>query len=161
LRARKIAEVKRRLCASPQYLATALKLAHPKDIENHSCLTLRRNPGYNVWRFSEGDEVLDIRASGGFNANSGNMLVTAARHGRGLILSPDWISGPPIARGDLVELLPAYAPYPATSQLYAVHPYQRFVPPKVRVFIDFLVDRFSEGYDWSVNPSETAPPDLM
>jgi len=161
LRARKIANVKRRLCASPQYLVSAPKLSHPKDIENHSCLTLRRNPGYNVWRFSDTDDVVDVRASGGFSSNSGNMLVTAARHGRGLILSPDWILGPSIARGDLVELLTAYAPYPTTSPIYAVHPYQRFVPPKVRVFIEFLVERFSSNYDWAINPTDLALPELM
>ena len=82
------------------------------------------------------------------------MLVTAACNGRGLMLSPDWILGPPIARGELVELLPDYSPYPATSALYAVHPYQRFIPPKVKVFVDYLIDRFEKDYDWSVHPSE-------
>jgi len=154
LRARKIAEVKRHLCASAHYLANAPTLEHPRDIENHHCLTLRRTPGYNVWQFSDGDNVIDVRASGKFDANSGNMLVTAARHGRGLMLSPEWILGPAIARGDLVELLPAYAPYPATSSLYAVHPYQRFIPPKVRVVIDFLAERFAKAYDWRVNPTD-------
>lgn len=154
LRARKIAVVKRRLCASPQYLAAAPELNHPNDIENHSCLTLRRNPGYSIWSFSKGKKIEDVRASGGFNANSGNMLVTAARHGRGLILSPDWLLGPHIATGDLVELLPNYTAYPSSSPLYAVHSYQRFIPPKVRVFIDFLYERFADDYDWSINPAE-------
>ena len=85
------------------------------------------------------------------------MLVTAARHGRGLMLSPDWILGPPLARGELVELLPTYAPHPATSPLYAVHPYQRFIPPKVRMFIEFLAERFRQGYDWSVDPARREP----
>jgi DNA-binding transcriptional LysR family regulator len=58
-------------------------------------------------------------------------------------------------------LLPAYSPYPATSALYAVHPYKRFVPPKVKVFIDFLVERFDKNYDWSAHPAETLPAALM
>ncbi|MEM8564591.1 MAG: LysR substrate-binding domain-containing protein [Pseudomonadota bacterium] len=82
------------------------------------------------------------------------MLVTAARNGRGLVLSPDWILGPSIARGELVELLPKYAPYTTASTLYAVHPYQRFIPPKVRVFIEFLIERFGQNYDWSIDPAE-------
>ncbi len=52
--------------------------------------------------------------------------------------------GPAIARGDLVELLPNYRPDPVKSKLYALHPYQRFVPPKVRMLIDFLTERFGE-----------------
>ena len=158
LRARKFAEVTRRLCASPQYLATAPPLNHPRDIANHSCLALRRNPGYNLWRFTDADEVVEVRASGQFTANTGNMLVTAARHGRGLMLSPDWIMGPPIARGELVKLLPNHTPYPATSPLHAVHPYQSFIPPKVKVFIDFLIERFRDDYDWSVHPTEAPLP---
>ena len=161
LRARKLAEVPRRLCASPQYLATAPRLTHPSDIENHSCLALRRNPGDNIWQFKDGGEIVDVRVRSKFTANSGNMLVTAARHGRGLMLSPDWIIGWPIAQGELVKLLPTYPPYPATSALYAVHPYQRFVPPKIKVFIDFLIERFDKDYDWAVHPAETLPAAMM
>jgi len=161
LRARKFATVPRWLCASPQYLASAPRLAHPSDIENHNCLALGRNPGDNIWRFKDGGEIVDVRVRGEFTANSGNMLVTAARLGRGLILSPEWIMGPPIARGELVKLLPAYPTYPASSALYAVHPYQRFVPPKVKVFIDFLIERFDKDYDWSAHPAEILPAALM
>lgn len=157
LRARKLADVTRRLCASPTYMQSAPPLAQPRDLENHRCLALRREPGFNTWRFRYGRKIVDIKAGGSFTANSGNMLVTAALHGRGVMLSPDWIVGPAIARGALVELLPKHPPYPATSALYAVHPYQRFIPPKVRVFIDFLVERFGSGYDWAKEPSAGVP----
>ncbi|MEO0952087.1 MAG: LysR family transcriptional regulator [Pseudomonadota bacterium] len=157
LRARKLADVTRRLCASPRYLLNAPTLTSPKDIEEHQCLALRRSPGSNTWRFRNGRRIVTVKAGGGFTANSGNMLVTAARHGRGLILSPDWILGPSLARGDLVEALPRFAPYPRTSALYAVHPYQRFIPPKVRIFVDFLVERFSDNYDWSIDPTDLEP----
>ncbi|MEM9531486.1 MAG: LysR family transcriptional regulator [Pseudomonadota bacterium] len=157
LRARKLTEVTRRLCASPQYLATAPQLTHPRDIENHQCLALRRGPGFNTWRFKRGRRIVDVKAGGGLTANSGNMLAIAALHGRGLVLAPDWILGPAIARGDLIEVLPDFLPYPATSAVYAVHAYQRFVPPKVRVFIDFLVERFADEYDWSMNRADLPP----
>jgi DNA-binding transcriptional LysR family regulator len=87
--------------------------------------------------------------------------VTAARHGRGLILSPDWLLGPSISKGELVDLLPDYSPFPAMTALYAVHTYQRFIPPKVKIFIDFLVERFGDSYDWAQNPAEADLPDLM
>ena len=154
LRARKIAEVKRYLCASPQYIAKMPALSHPKDIENHQCLTLGRNPGNNIWRFGKNNKVIDVNTSGKLDANSGNILLTAARHGAGIILAPAWILGPAMAKGDLVQLLPKYTPYPTTSSLNTVHPYQRFIPPKVRMFIDFLTEHFSSDYDWSVNPAD-------
>ena len=153
LRARKLAEVPRRLCASPDYLGRAPKLAHPRDIQNHNCLVLRRDPGVNTWRFKDGRRIVDVRAEGSLTANSGNMLEAAARQGSGLVLSTDWILGPAIARGELLELLTDYPPYPAASPLYAVHPYQRFIPPKVRMFIEFLVERFGGSYNWSLDPA--------
>ena len=54
-----------------------------------------------------------------------------------------------LANGDLVEVLPKHPPAPAHTSLYAVHPYQRFVPPKVKTFVDFLVERYGKGYDWA------------
>lgn len=150
LRARKLIEIPRRLCASPKYLAKAPQLENPEDLTLHECLTLRRNTGANTWHFRRGRKRFEVEASGSFMANSGNMLVTAARQGQGIVLSPDWIVGPHLASGDLVEVLPGFVPHPAASTLYAIYPYKRFVPPKVRMFIDFLVKHFHADYDWSV-----------
>ena len=159
LRARKLTEVTRRLCASPKYIATSTSmLAQPNDIEKHNCLSLSRNPGYDIWHFKDGNEIVNVKAEGNFTGNSGNMLVTAARQGRGLILSPDWVLGPYIASGELIELLPNYSPHPATTALFAVHPYQRFIPPKVKVFIDFLVEFFGKEYNWMLDPTELLKP---
>jgi DNA-binding transcriptional LysR family regulator len=149
LRARKIAAARRFLCASKQYLAEAGTPRRPEDLEDHNCLIFRALPGYNVWRFKTGKGTVDVRASGSFSANSGNALVNAARDGRGIILSPGWLVGPSLTNGDLVEIMPWIPPEPARVPLYAVHPYQRFVPPKVKTLVDFLARRFGDDYDWS------------
>jgi DNA-binding transcriptional LysR family regulator len=67
----------------------------------------------------------------------------------GPILAPEWLVGPFLANGELVEVLPKHPPVPGRTPLYAVHPYQRFVPPKVKTYVDFLVNRYSKGYDWA------------
>lgn len=153
LKARKFAEVRRRLCASPDYLKKSLPIHHPTDLADHNCITFRRTPGYNVWQFKDrNNKAIDVRASGDLSANSGNMIVSAACRGRGVILSPEWLLGKTLERGELVELLPGFDPSPTTTPLYAVHPYQRFVPPKVRVFVDFLKDHFSSDYNWCQIP---------
>lgn len=149
LKARRIAAAQRYLCASKQYLEKAGTPKRPEDLEDHNCLIFRALPGYNVWRFKSGNSTVDVRASGSFSANSGNALVNAARDGRGIILSPGWLVGPSLANGDLVEILPGISPNPAQVPLYAVHPYRRFVPPKVKTLVDFLASRFGDDYDWS------------
>ena len=149
LRARKIGAARRFLCASPRYLDRAGVLERPEDLEGHNCLIFRTHPGYNVWRFKSGGRTVDVRASGSFSANSGNALINAARDAMGPILAPEWLVGPFLASGELVDLLPKHPPVPDWAPLYAVHPYQRFVPPKVKTFVEFLVNRYGRGYDWA------------
>ncbi|MHA1527400.1 MAG: LysR family transcriptional regulator [Alphaproteobacteria bacterium] len=149
LRSRKIAEARRYLCASPRYLERAGTPERPEQLAGHDCLTFRTHPGYNIWRFKAGQGSLDVRASGSFCANSGNALVGAARAGMGLILAPEWLVAPLLASGELVEVVLTSPPAPDRTPLYAVHPYRRFVPPKVKVFTDFLAERFGTGYDWT------------
>ena len=156
LKARRIAEARRYLCASPRYLDRTGALQRPQDIADHNCLIFRTHPGYNVWRFKTGGRALDIRASGSFSANSGNALINAARDAMGLILAPEWLVGPALATGELVEVLPGNPPVPDRTPLYAVHPYQRFVPPKVKTFVEFLVKRYGKDYDWARYESSKA-----
>lgn len=161
LRVRKFAQSKRRLCASPDYLKHAPPLTCPQQISDHDCLNLGRHHTPKTWHFSKGDEKIAVQASGSFSANSGNALVEAARQGRGLVLTGDWILGPLLQNGELVEVLTDYEIAPAHSDLYVVHPYQKFVPPKVRVFVEHLGKHFGGSYDWSLPPAKrfahTAP----
>ena len=154
LRARRLCDVPRRLCASPAYLENAPALHQPGDVQHHDCLAFGRVRRPAAWSFRGADGVTVVETAPSFVANSGNMLVHAARHGRGLMLAPEWIVGPYLANGDLVEVLPDYRPEPETSSLYAVHAYKRFVPPKVALLIAFLAERFSRGYDWSASPTD-------
>ncbi len=149
LRARKIGEAGRHLCASPRYLDRTGAPERPADLASHNCLIFRTHPGYNVWRFKAGGGHVDVRASGSFSANSGSALVNAARDAMGVVLAPEWLVGPFLANGELVEVLPGHPPVPDRTPLYAVHPYQRFVPPKVKTFVEFLAKRFGKGYDWT------------
>ena len=124
-----------------------------QDLAKHNCLIFRTHPGYNIWQFKVGSRTVDVRAAGNFSANSGQALINAARNGRGLVLGPQWLVGPLLANAELVEVMPECLPVPERTPLYAVHPYQRFVPPKVKSFVDFLTNHFGTEYDWSHYPN--------
>ncbi len=149
LKARKIGEAERVICTSPKYLEASGTLERAEDLQNHSCLTFRSSPGYNIWQFKRGSKTIDVRVEGRFRANSGPALVCAARLGMGIILVPEWLVGPFLKSGELVSLLENEQLSEATTPIYAVHAYERFVPPKVKVFTDYLVERFSKNYVWS------------
>ncbi len=147
--ARKIGSGRRIVCASPAYLKKAGTPQVPADLANHNCLTFRTNPGSNVWSFRLGKGTLNVRVSGSLFADDGESLVAAAMAGLGLILLPAWLVGVELGEGRLLEVLPEFQIIPKDTPLYALYPHQRHLPPKVRVFIDFLVERFAGETKWS------------
>ena len=86
-----------------------------------------------------------MRARGSLFANDGEALAAAAVAGLGVILVPEWLTGKELRRGRLVELMPGFQAVPRETPLYAVYAHQRHLPPKVRAFVDFLVERFDPG----------------
>jgi len=143
-KARKIGESKRVVCASPEYLKKAGIPRTPADLEQHNCITWRDHPGHNTWAFRGPDGVSKVRVSGNFFAKSADALVAASVAGLGLSLLPDWNMGIELRQQRLCAVLTDYEASPAASPIYAVHAHQRHVPPKIRVFIDFLVETFAQ-----------------
>jgi DNA-binding transcriptional LysR family regulator len=70
--------------------------------------------------------------------NDGEGMIAAALEGLGLTQVPDYMVADPIARGDLVEVLPSCRPAP--MPISAVYPSGRLVPPRVRVLLEALDD---------------------
>lgn len=145
LKARKIGESRRIVCASPDYLARAGTPRRPSDLTEHNCLTFRAHPGHNLWAFRGPDGVTQVRATGDLFALSAAALVAAAVAGLGIVLLPDWTSGAELRAGTLVPVLPEYRASPANTPVYALYPPDPDPPPKVRAMIDCLVHRFRGG----------------
>ena len=145
LKARKIGESRRIVCASPDYLARAGTPEKPSDLTEHNCLTFRAHPGHNLWAFRGADGVTQVRATGDVFALSATALVAAAVAGLGVVLLPDWTCGAELRAGTLVPLLADHRAVPATTPIHALYPPAPRPPPKVRAMIDFLVERFRDA----------------
>lgn len=143
-KARKVGESKRIVCASPEYLNSAGHPKTPSDLQNHNCITWRDHPGHNVWTFRGPDGSSKVRVSGSFFAKNADAIVAATVAGLGLSLLPDWNMGMELRQKQLRAVLTDYETIPAASPVYAVHSHQRHVPPKIRVFIDFLIETFAK-----------------
>ena len=144
LKARRIGESRRVVCASPDYLEHSGTPRRPEELEDHNCITFRDHPGQNVWKFRGKSRMSEVRVSGNFFARSADALTAAALAGLGVVLLPDWNLVMELREKQLEILLPDYAAVPKTSSIWAVHSHQRHVPPKIRVFIDFLVETFAK-----------------
>lgn len=144
--ARKLAEARFVACASPAYLARHGAPAVPEDLARHNCITYEYGPR-DVWTFRDaaGRERV-VRVAGNLSSNNGDLLAAAAVEGVGIVLEPEFIVGSELKRGTLVPVLEAFEA-PALP-IYAVYPSRRFLPVKVRAFVDFLVERFAGMKGW-------------
>ncbi len=139
--ARKIAVSRSLVCASPAYLAQYGTPTHPGDLEAHSCLSFRTNPGRNQWSFKVEEDTLDVPVSGRLNVNSLVFLRHAASSGLGIIMVPTWIIRNELKHGHLVPLLEEFELDPPSTPIHAVFAHNRHLAPKVRAFVDFLAER--------------------
>jgi DNA-binding transcriptional LysR family regulator len=146
--ARKLGETRLVPCASPAYLVAHGAPQVPEDLARHNCFTYEYVSPRNLWRFRDpaGGER-SVRVKGNLHSNNGDLLAEAAARGAGIVFEPAFIVGPEVRAGRLVPLLQDFEP-PATP-IYAVYPSRKHLSAKVRLFVDFLVERFSRAQDWS------------
>lgn len=144
--ARRLHAGKRILCASPGYLASAGIPEHPSDLDDHECLVFEAPDYDGTWRFTKGDEEVEIKGSGAFRSSSGPALMAAAVSGMGLVVLQKYMIAKELESGALEPVLADYSVGFSGSDagIYAIYAHSRHLPPKTRAFIDFLLECFSD-----------------
>jgi DNA-binding transcriptional LysR family regulator len=127
--------------------------AHPNKLRDHAALTYGFFLTGNQWKLSEADGDHWIHPSWQLCANNAEVLRDAAVKARGIALLPTFIAGAALRAGELRTVLDDYKAPPLT--LYAIYPPTRHLAVKVRLFIDFLVERFSAGPEAGIGLSST------
>lgn len=141
LRARRLCAIVSHLVAAPAYLARHGVPAHPADLGEHLLLGYTNVSG--PWRFRGGDGTeVSVRPHGPLAANSGDAVMPALRAGLGIARLPAFFLGDSIANGELVELLPGWAPPPIG--LHLLTPPSALRPARVEALIDFLAARLRD-----------------
>jgi DNA-binding transcriptional LysR family regulator len=142
--ARKIVDLRRIVCASPGYLARHGRPVQPADLAHHSCLTLSRNPGAATWPFQFNGELVQIDVKGTVSADSADMLLGLAIEGAGILRISEHVVAEAIEKGQLEPLLQDVQD-PEKYPLWALLPPGRYQAPKVRAFLDFLIERLGSA----------------
>jgi len=145
---RRIAANRRVLCASPAYLDRHGAPMVPSDLEHHQCLLLfdsqRRR---DTWRLTDGDgNQLQVRVTGRLESTLGELLRDAAVSGEGIAMLSYWHVASELRDGRLRLVLPDWTLH--ETGIHAVMPQRRYILPRVRAFVDFLAERFSERPPW-------------
>ena len=147
--ARRLAPIHMAVCASPDYLERRGTPVTPQDLVQHDCLFYSQGPALDVWRFVSAEGTpLQVEVKGRMRANNGDALRVAALKGLGLCDLPTFIVGADLQAGTLVSVLSEFMP--SDSAAYAVYPTVRHLSPKVRAFVDFLLERFGGTPYWDL-----------
>jgi DNA-binding transcriptional LysR family regulator len=132
---RKIADLRRVLCAAPEYLTRRGKPETPQDLSSHDCLLLRF-PGSQQfrWTLDYRGESITVPIAGPLDVDDGDVLTQWALDGLGIVLKPLFEVAHHFAEGRLVEVLPDAPPRPVT--LGILYPSRKMLPPRTKSFID-------------------------
>ena len=139
--ARHIAPNRRLLCASPAYLARHGVPKVPNDLTRHNCIGIRQGEeAYGVWRLSSGRgknaSVEAVKTRGTLTTNDGEIAVSWALDGHGIVMRAEWDVERHLKNGKLVQVLPQH--HTPDADIHAVYPQRHQRAARVRAFVDFV-----------------------
>jgi LysR family transcriptional activator of dmlA len=141
LTARKIADNRRLVCASPTYLKKHGVPMVPRDLQNHNCILLRESDEiYGSWHFSSGSKQETVKVRGTLSANDGECATTWALDGHGIVVRSEWDIAPYLRSGRLRVVLEEWEL--PTADIYIVFPTKNHLSAKTRALVDFMLKAF-------------------
>jgi DNA-binding transcriptional LysR family regulator len=139
--ARRLAPFSVRVCGAPELIEKVGMPANPRDLARVPCIIDTNGRWLANWPFRGDDsETTSVAVSGPIEVNSPMAARAAAVAGLGFAVLPDFIAQPEILGGRLVPVLDDRILQ--GGGIFAVYPHRRYLPAKVRVFVDFLVQWF-------------------
>ncbi len=140
--ARKLMPCRSVVCASPDYLKIQGAPMFPSELIQHNCVLFSYSSDVNEWSLSNSDTTETVQVSGNYKVNNSEALKEALVQGIGIGRLPSFVAESALTSGELVPVLSDYQLPEQT--FYAVFPERQFLPAKVRVFIDYLIECFNE-----------------
>jgi DNA-binding transcriptional LysR family regulator len=140
--ARRLGGAQLSVVGAPRYFAKFGQPKKPEDLAGHNCLAFifRDTRLAREWRFARAGGESALPVQGTMSLSDGASVCDAARAGYGLAQLQDFFIDALIARGQLVAVLEKFKP--AAQPIWLVYPQARHLSPKVRAFVDFMVEKF-------------------
>lgn len=137
--ARKLMRMDHVLCAAPSYFEMHGLPTRPEDLVQHNCIQFSLSDHATEWTFHKAGRIRKVPVRGRYKVSSSLAVRDALRVGFGLSLIPRMYVAEDLASGRLCTALTDWSPN--ETSLYAVYPSRQYVLSKVRVFLDFLVEK--------------------
>lgn len=149
----RLADNRRRCVASPEYIKANGYPLHPLELLKRECLTMSNDSSQNrgwLFQIPKGDDVelIHVKPTGSMSCSDGEVLHDWCLSGLGIAWRSTWEVEAEIRSGRLVALLEKFDT-PANG-IHAVFPHARHLPLRVRLWIDFLKEQYSQNNFWKV-----------
>jgi LysR family transcriptional regulator for bpeEF and oprC len=131
------------VCGSPRYLAAHATPQTPQDLRDHQCVAFISPQTRRMmdWVFDDNGRPYWHTPVGSLAVDNGEAVVDAGVYHAGLIYCQDYMVEREIAEGKLAFLLSDFKAAP--EPVMVMYPQNRHLSPKVRVFVDFMVEHFA------------------
>jgi DNA-binding transcriptional LysR family regulator len=139
---RRLAETRRILTASPEYLRLNGAPERPEQLVEHNILNYTLSKNYRELKFTRCDETSTVTVDSLLESNDGQVLRTAALSGLGILVQPKYIVYDDVKAGRLIPVLDQWDLPRLTINL--AYPSRKHLSAKVRTFIDLLTGTFRE-----------------
>lgn len=143
LNAIKVGEVRRVICASPDYLAHHGRPQHPNDLLNATVVVSASSPLTAEWLFAENESTLSIRPQTRFTVTANRAAINAAGMGWGLTRVLSYQIADKVAAGELEIVLQDYELPPLP--IHVLYQDGLKISAKVRTFVDYCADRLGRN----------------
>ena len=127
-------------CAAPSYLKQHGTPRTPEDLADHNCVrfVVPSTGRVQDWRFQRGGKKFSIAVPGNLSLDHAEALVEAALAGTALIQISSYVTAPAIRSHLLKAVLTQYQV--DSPGVWVMYPHNRNLTPRVRAFVDFLVE---------------------
>ncbi len=135
--ARKLGDFHLKICVSPDFLERTGPIDHPSELSRLPCVIDTNGKSHSNWRFVDAKGTgFSVPVTGQIEVNSPSSALRAAASGLGIAQVPEFIARAGLQDGKIVSILDDYLP--SDRGIYAIYPHRRYLPAKVRTFVDFL-----------------------
>lgn len=145
--ARPLAPYRSVICASPAYIKEAGQPVTPDELTHHRCLGFAHPIAGSEWTLQRKGKLIQIPVNIIMSVNSGEALRSAALNGLGIIMQPEILLAEDLRKGKLIPLLSDYPPVAKPVHILTFADRQQL--PKIRLYVDFLIQHFKETLCWT------------
>ncbi len=138
----KLAPSRLLICASPQYLASHGTPQSLVNLADHNCIGFSTKSQFNPWELCYDRQTEKLQLTGSLIANNAELIRQAALSGWGICQLSNFIIGPDVQEGRLVELLPKQ-PDKTIIYVCAIFPSQKSTSDKIQAFVSYLKEQLS------------------